>query len=363
MPGRIAEWPSGWPSFTAETDHDPSDKYQEDLKREIIQHYGPDALYEAWTKTCASLKLTTERIAKDGANSIPVFDFNHIIDGRNDEAISRMKAAGCFIVRDVVPHAEVAMLFKELRDFVSKNDKITGWPVANPAIFHLYNSPVQLKLRTHPNQLKLQRLLNSFFSDSNCTPDELAAQNEPILYPDALRIREPGQEFLGLGPHVDAGSISRWANPSYRNTYNKILSGQPEAYDPYDLTHRRYANAAMFPSGVHCTVLRTFQGWTALTPCGPGEGGLMLLPDIRDATAYMMLRPFFKPPKDGQWRDAEKWELDESSWFPGAKRWDSQSLSLASHPHLDMERTLLSVPQVLPGDTIWWHADVSAILF
>ena len=176
-----------------------------------------------------------------------------------------------------------------------------------------------------------------------------------------MRVRAPGQDFLGLGPHIDSGSLSRWADPSYRKTYDKIFSGHPEDFDPYDLTHRRDAKPAMFPSGAHGSTLRSFQGWTALTPCAPGEGGLMLLPDVKIVTAYMILRPFFRPPEDGDWQDPEKWKLDDSAWFPGTKRWDSQLLSPVSHPHLDLERTLISAPAVEPGDTIWWHADVSCV--
>lgn len=140
------------------------------------------------------------------------------------------------------------------------------------------------------------------------------ARNEPILYPDAIRIRQPKQEFLGLGPHVDSGSLSRWADPSYLSTYAAIFAGSPEDYDPYEAEHRKNADMAMWPGGAHGTVFRTFQGWTALTPCAPGEGGLMLVPDVKWVTAYMMLRPFFVAPVDGEaWEDGEKWTLSDET--------------------------------------------------
>jgi hypothetical protein len=94
----------------------------------------------------------------------------------------------------------------------------------------------------------------------------------------------------------------------------------------------------------------------------------MLLPEIHTVTAYMMLRPFFKAPEndDGNenddaqdWEDPENWTIDtETAWFPGTWRWDSQLLSPASHPHLRLEQTLVSIPYVGPGDTVWWHADM-----
>lgn len=90
----------------------------------------------------------------------------------------------------------------------------------------------------------------------------------------------------------------------------------------------------------------------------------MLVPDIKTVTAYMILRPFFTAPADGDWKDPEKWEIDEKSgWFPGTYRWDSQLLSPASHPHLILEDTLMSIPKMRPGDTVWWHADVSRTSF
>lgn len=362
MPHRESSWPAGWPSFTPE-DNYPSNTYQEELKKAIISEYGADALRQAWVKTCNTLESVTSRIAEAGPSAVPIFTYDEVTSPGSEDALNRMKETGCFIVRGAIPRDEASHYFEDLKEFIAQNPSITGWPAKSPAIFHLYSSPVQLTLRTHPNQLKLQRLLNSFFTDATCSMQEQEAQTAPILYPDALRIRAPGQDFLGLGPHIDAGSLSRWADDKYCATYSKILSGLPEDYDPYDLTNRRDAKPGMFPGGAHSSVLRTFQGWTALTPCAPGEGGLMVVPDIKTATAYMILRPFFKEPEDGDWQDPEKWSIDESAWFPGTRVWDSQLLSPASHPHLRLEDTLVSVPAVEPGDTIWWHADVSNLSF
>ncbi|KAF2007284.1 duf1479 domain-containing protein [Amniculicola lignicola CBS 123094] len=362
MPVRTSSWPTGWPSFTPQDD-DLNDTYQQNLKKEIISEYGEAALKQAWVRACKELVSVTSSIAKQGSSAVPIFEFGDVIGPQNWKILAQMKTMRCFIIRGVIPQAKADKLFEELQGFVHKNSGITGWPSASPAVFHLYSSPIQLKLRTHPNQLKIQRLLNGLFTDSNCSPEELEAQCEPILYPDALRIRQPGQEFLGLGPHIDAGGLSRWADHPYRRAYDKIFSGHPEDWDPYDLTHRRDAAPDLFPSGVHCSALRTFQGWTALTPCGPGEGGLMILPDVKTVTAYMMLRPFFKCLQDKDWKDPENWTVDDSAWFPGTKRWDSQMLSPGSHPHLRLEETLVGAPHVEPGDTIWWHGDVSLIKF
>ncbi|RDW74213.1 hypothetical protein BP5796_07655 [Coleophoma crateriformis] len=310
-----------------------------------ITEYGTSALYDAWVKTCTTLAGVTARIQTLGIASIPILSYEEATLPNNEDVRSRMKAAGCFIIGGVIPTEGAAQEFEELQAFIADNkDTVTGWPAKSIAIYHLFT---------------LQRSLNSLWGDLSCSPKELEAEYETILYPDGIRIRAPGQEFLGLGPHIDAGSLSRWADDEYRRTYGSILSGKPEDYDPYDMTHRKSANPGMCPSGPHSSVLRAFQGWTALTPCKPGEGGLMVVPDIKTVTAYMILRPFFKAPEDGDWRDPEKWEIDgENGWFPGTYRWGSQLLSPASHPHLFLEDTLLSVPEMQPGNTVWWHADM-----
>lgn len=355
MPSRISDWPIGWPSFT-QKDSDPRDTYQLDLKKKIINIYGAENLRTSWNKTCKALSAVTSRLSSKGNTSVPVFTYEDLTDGSNLEQISD---AGCCIIRSVIPRIEAEQHFKDLETFIAENkDVVTGWPVESVAIYHLYSSPTQLKIKTNPRHLHVQRLLNSLWKDSSCPVNEQQAQNEPVLYPDGLRIRLPGQEFFGLGPHVDGGSLCRWADEEYLKTYDAVLSGKPEDYDPYETEHRKNANMAMFPGGAQCSVFRAFQGWTALTPCKPGEGGLMLVPNVKIVTAYMILRPFFKMPEDGSWEDSEKWELDASAWFPGTYRWDSQLLSPTSHPHLHLEETLMSCPEMKPGDTIWWHADV-----
>ncbi|RDW82988.1 hypothetical protein BP5796_04479 [Coleophoma crateriformis] len=358
MPSRTSNWPSGWPTFSP-SDNEPNDTFQAELKASIIAEYGPEALRTAWIKTCNALKDVTARIAKEGNNSVPVFSYEEVTSDHNELVINQMKATGCFIIRNVIPSAEASQHFSELQAFIASNrDTITGWPAKSVAIYHLFSTPTQLKIKTTPKHLRLQKLLNSLYTDSSCSLEEQEAKYDPILYPDAVRIRAPGQEFLGLGPHIDSGSLVRWSDRSYRQTYAAILSGSPETYDPFDMAHRQYARTDLFPGGAHSSVFRSFQGWTALTKCESGKGGLLLLPDIKTVTAYMILRPFFTAPKEEEWRDAEKWTIDESGWFPGTYRWDSQLLSRESHPHLCLEETLVSIPDMEPGDTVWWHADM-----
>jgi hypothetical protein len=221
----------------------------------------------------------------------------------------------------------------------------------------LYFSPTQMAARSHPNQLKLSRELNSWWHDKSGS-----STSEPLSYADGVRIRPPGVDFMGLGPHIDAGSLSRWADDTYRSVYAPVFSGNPEKLDNYDLSIRQNADQAKFPGSAHSRVFRSFQGWTALTSAGPGEGSLMLYPNVKWTIAYTLLRPFFLPPtSEADIMDASKWTFDASfsqPWFPGTVRESSQYLSPTSHPHLRLRECMVTIPYMGPGDTVWWHADM-----
>lgn len=92
---------------------------------------------------------------------------------------------------------------------------------------------------------------------------------------------------------------------------------------------------------------------------------MRVYPRIREMTAYTLLRPLFreKAPRSAVAREhylaPENWELDtETSIFPCAPMGRSQEFNDVSHPHLELERTMVSIPRVKPGDQAWWHADV-----
>ena len=245
---------------------------------------------------------------------------------------------------------------KSLWSPITKDDPL-GWPNEQPYILQLYWSRAQVEARTHPRALALHHALNSMWHDDDDPEQKFA---EPLAYADALRIRPPGIPFTGLGPHIDAGSLCRWGDPEYRKVYDKIWAGKPDEYDPYDLTHRKRADPAYYPGPAQSHVLRAFQGWTALTRAGAHEGSLLMYPDVKTLMAYVLLRPFFRPPEDkGEILDAEKWTLDlEDPWFPGVWRHTPQEMSPEPFPHLRMKDCLVNIPEMYPGDTIWWHCDV-----
>ena len=108
-----------------------------------------------------------------------------------------------------------------------------------------------------------------------------------------------------------------------------------------------------------------------MSEVGPHEGTLRVLPiDLKLATAYIILRPFFSPVRGPQHLDFNDWKLDlDSTHFPGSSQGRSgcdyieltdankifiaQELNIHTHPHLQLDRTMVSAPRLSPGDQVY----------
>lgn len=71
-----------------------------------------------------------------------------------------------------------------------------------------------------------------------------------------------------------------------------------------------------------------------------------------------MLRPFFRPKllsRSGEVSlAAEDWEVDlDSTAFPGSEMGKAQGLNEKTHPHLRLDKTMVSIPKVQPGDQVY----------
>ena len=91
-----------------------------------------------------------------------------------------------------------------------------------------------------------------------------------------------------------------------------------------------------------CTAFRAFQGWLSMSNSGPGTGTLKVLPLLKEPTAYLLLRPFLADVKENQ--------------MPGCV--PSKTFQLSRKWHPDLYDSLISIPKMFPGDTIWWHPDL-----
>jgi len=230
-----------------------------------------------------------------------------------------------------------------------------GYPEDNIQAFEIYNSGPQTRARTHPAILQTQRALLRLWHSSK--PEAKLSLRTPISYYDRFRIRQPGDRSFVLAPHIDGGSLERWEDPAFRACFRAILAGRWREHDPFDAAPRLDANTDLYHASNQCSIFRPWQGWTSMSTTGPGEGTLRVAPFLKLLTAYVILRPFFKPrtPFSG----LEDWVVDhESATFPGSQMGKTQDLSEATHPHLQLSRTMVSVPRVEPGDQIYWHCDL-----
>lgn len=84
------------------------------------------------------------------------------------------------------------------------------------------------RVRTHKSQAALLSIFTA-------APDCKVSLTSPLVYSDRLRIRNPGDAKFALGPHMDGGSIERWEDPTYRQVYEKILTGNWEEFDAWEM--------------------------------------------------------------------------------------------------------------------------------
>jgi len=150
----------------------------------------------------------------------------------------------------------------------------------------LYWSRPQMLARQAESQATTRAFLNRLWTFESggvrhFDPDRQAS------YADRIRRRQPGDTLLALPPHSDGGSVERWCGPSFQRMYREVLYGDPLKFDPFDAADR--AQTQEIPSRTVCSAFRTFQGWTALSRQGPGDGTLQLVP-IAQTMPWMLLR-------------------------------------------------------------------------
>lgn len=294
-----------------------------------------------------TLAPALDRIAASGPASVPEIGFGALADGRvGDVEVARLRGAGCVIVRNVFTREAAEAWAQALDDYLAQNaaevavrarlgDRYGArWGDGPPQIWPIYWSRPQVAARQAPELARVRSWLNRLWVQNGAfDPDCHCA------YADRLRRRMPGDARLGIRPHIDGGVASRWLDPVEGRAYAPVLAGQPEAFDPWDARDRVHAPAT--PDSNGCAAFRAWQGWVALSPQGPGDGTLQLLPDIR-ALAWVLLRPMAADVPKASLCGAE---AGAALWIGG--QWHDWVL-----------RALIPIPAVGPGDTVWWHPDL-----
>jgi hypothetical protein len=288
---------------------------------------------------------------ESGEAVIPVLQYSEIAaNSVSREMISKIKARGACVIRNTFAPEQARAWDDEIAKYVEENglnerlanaaeDKYFGTlAAAKPQIYGIYWSRPQVEARQSESLTRVRTFLNRLWlaeseGRRHFNPDRVPA------YADRIRRRPPQSSSLGLSPHVDGGSVERWLEPNFRNVYRHVFSGNWREYDPFDAAWR--PDAQEFPSPAVCSMFRTFQGWTALTRQGQGDGTLQLIP-IANSMIYVLLRAL----QD----DVPAAELC------GAK--PGRALSIEPEWHSLLLEGLTSIPLMQPGDTVFWHSDV-----
>ncbi|KAF8726215.1 hypothetical protein AX14_007926 [Amanita brunnescens Koide BX004] len=340
-----------------------------DIKKSLWK----DSLVESWRQILKELDERVVAITERGTEIIPQVEFEELKAGLSDAQISNIREVGTVLVRGGIPKDEALAWKADIRAYAALNKgQIKGFPEDNIQIFELYNTPSQIAARTHPNAIATQRFLLSLWHKSD--PSSLVDLSNPISYFDRLRIRQPGDTQFTLGPHVDGGSVEHWEDPQYRSCFWRILQGNGEwrLHDPFDASPRVNARHDLYSVSNKCSIFRTWQGWTSMSDTGPNQGTLKVFPNLLLGSAYILLRPFFRPLKPSTNTEPstpslkfEDWAVNlDSPEFPGSVLGNTQELNERTHPHLDLARTMVSVPRVEPGDQVfctYYHCASSSL--
>ncbi len=288
----------------------------------------------------------------DGEAVVPEVAYADIVAGGVPaETVAAIRERGVVVVRGVYSRAQAEAWDAELMDYVRRNDYVghaqrkmgldkyfSKMKSGRPQIYGIYWSRPQVEARQGASLAGTRSWLNRLW-EFDSEGQHWFDPDRECTYADRIRQREPGDGTLGLSPHMDGGSVERWIDPGYRDVYRHVFSGEWRAHDPWAAAHR--TETKEIPSPAVCQMFRTYQGWTALTEQGPGDGTLQVVPMTR-AIVYMLLRPLLADVDEGELCGAEA----------------GRALYMQERWHAPLLKALVPIPRVQPGDTVWWHPDV-----
>ncbi len=293
----------------------------------------------------------TDQQARHGA-VVPEISYTSLASNSVSNAdIQSVRERGCVIVRNVFSKTQAHDWNAELGEYLDTNNYIErskekagldnyfgDLKDAKPQIYGVYWSRPQVMARQAETMATTKRFLNRLWDTTAPAGPEFDPDFD-YAYADRTRRRAPGDTTLGLSPHMDAGSYERWVDPAFQKIYAKIFAGQLDQYNPWNAAYRTQTRE--YTSPAVSSMFRTFQGWTALTEQGPGDGTLELLP-IANAISYVLLRALQNDIPDNELCLAK----------PG------RALGVSEQWHPDLTPGIVPIQTVAPGDTVWWHPDV-----
>ncbi|MFZ4835704.1 DUF1479 domain-containing protein [Rouxiella sp. Mn2063] len=296
------------------------------------------------------ITVIQETLAR-GENPIPQLHADDIIAQRVSESDKALiKQRGACAILGVFPEEKAERWNLAIGDYLEKNnfierlkhaaeDNYFGTLAASkPQIYGIYWSKPQIEARQDQRMRAVQCFLNQLWTSTSNGIQHFDA-NRIATYADRTRRRPPNSSSLGLSPHVDGGSLERWLDENFRHVYRHVFSGEWQKYDPFAAEGR--TDVREFASPAVCSMFRTFQGWTALTPQRQHAGTLNVLP-IANVMAYLLLR-------------ALQDDVPEDSLCDAAP---GRALSVSEKWHPLLFKGLSPIPNLQPGDTVFWHCDV-----
>jgi Protein of unknown function (DUF1479) len=302
----------------------------------------------------AEMRRRVDIIVKEreaGQSVIPIVQFSDVKAGTAPaDLIAKIKDRGACVIRGTFDAAQAQAWDNEIATYVEENgldaklanaaeDKYFGTLAsAKPQIYGIYWSRPQVQARQSEQLTRVRVFLNNLWQAESEGQRHFDPNVVPV-YADRIRRRPPGSASLGLSPHVDGGSVERWLDENFRKVYRHVFSGDWLKYNAFDAAFR--PEVRELPSPAVCSMFRTFQGWTALTRQGQGDGTLQLIP-IAESMVYVLLRALQDDvPED-----------DLCGAAPG------RALSVNPQYHSLLLQALSSIPLMEPGDTVFWHSDV-----
>ncbi len=217
---------------------------------------GIDNVEELFQRVRKRLQKQVESTMERGVNVVPVTTYEKIRNngGRLPEGVAeKVRRRGVVVVRDTIPREEIETMVADLLKYMYDNG---AFPTSgkNQTVYEVYWSKAQMSARQHPRMSAVQKALLQLWHAKEKGVD--VDLDRPAMYIDRLRIRPPGDTKFTLPPHVDGGGVERWKDDNYRAVFRRILDGDVDGYDPWEVDHRVVANMNDFGYENGCTFFR-----------------------------------------------------------------------------------------------------------